>query len=171
VNTDTGSFRFQNATADTLHVAGDLVALGADPAQISECVFDNRTFTATRLLAAALSSLAASPDGKIVWAHVTRDDFTTLGAADEDTEGFVNYMRGVRGADVGLLFREMADGRVRVSLRGRETVDVGAIAQAFGGGGHRMAAGCTLPAPLAVAERTLVAAVQGALAGAHGDRS
>ena len=161
--TDTGSFRFQNVTADTLTVAARLIDAGASPSFVSEHVFENRTFAATKLLGLALSSLSRTPDGRIAWAHVTRDDFARLGAADEDSEGLVNPVRSVRGAEVGVSFREMPDGTVRVSLRSREGVDVGKIAQQFGGGGHRMAAGCTLTVPLAEAETAVLDALQAAL--------
>ena len=162
--TDTGSFRFQNVTPNTLRVAAELLEAGAPPAYISEHVFDNRTFAATRLLGHALSGLSQTPDGRVVWTRITALDFATLGATDQDTEGVVNYVRGVRGAEAGLLFREMADGKIRVSLRSRETVNVAEIAQKFGGGGHRMASGCTLEVPLAEAEQAVVEAVTAALA-------
>lgn len=158
--TDTGSFRFQNVTPNTLRVAAELLEAGAPPAHISENVFDNRTFAATRLLGAALAAMQQTPDGKIVWTHVTALDFQTFGAKDADTEGIVSYVRGVRGADAGILFREMADGQIRVSLRSREGLDVSQIAARFGGGGHRMASGCTLPGPLTEAEQIVLAAVQ-----------
>lgn len=163
VITDTGSFRFQNVTPNTFHVAAALLNAGAPPAHISENVFENRTFAATKLLGHALSSLMQTPDGRIVWARVTARDFAALGAADADTEGVVNYARGVRGADVGVLFREMADGKIRVSLRSREIINVAEVAQRFGGGGHRMAAGCTLQVPLPEAERLVVDAIRSAL--------
>lgn len=168
VITDTGSFRFQNVTPNTFRVAADLLEAGAPPAHVSENVFENRTFAATRLLGQALSALSQTPDGRIVWAHISAQDFTTLGATDEDTEGVVNYVRGVRGAEAGVLFREMAavgdaPPKIRISLRSREGVNVALVAQQFGGGGHRMAAGCTLSLPLAEAETTIVAALQAAL--------
>ncbi len=168
VITDTGSFRFQNVTPNTFRVAADLLEAGAPPAHVSENVFENRTFAATQLLGHALSSLGQTPDGRIVWAHITAQDFALLGATDEDTEGVVNYVRGVRGADVGILFREMAappgeTPKIRISLRSRETVNVALIAQSFGGGGHRMAAGCTLALPLPETERAVVEAVRAAL--------
>jgi phosphoesterase RecJ-like protein len=163
VITDTGSFRFQNVTPNTFHVAASLLTAGAPPAFISENVFENRTFAATRLLGHALSSLSQAAEGRVVWAHITSADFEALGATDEDTEGVVNYARGVRGAVAGMLFREMRDGTVRVSLRSQETVNVAVIAQNFGGGGHRMASGCTLHVPLAEAERLVVDAVLAAL--------
>ena len=158
--TDTGSFRFQNVTPGTLRTAALLVAAGASPPLISENVFENKTFAGTRLLGRALSSLSQSPDGRIVWAHITAADFRSLGAIDAETEGIVNYVRGIRGAEVGMLFREMDNGRIRVSLRSRESVNVAELAQDFGGGGHRMASGCTLNVPLPDAELALVAAAQ-----------
>ncbi|MDQ2799194.1 MAG: bifunctional oligoribonuclease/PAP phosphatase NrnA, partial [Armatimonadota bacterium] len=161
--TDTGSFRFQNVTADTMTVAARLIDAGASPAFVSEHVFENRTFAATKLLGLALSSLSRTLDGRIAWAHVTREDFARLGATDEDSEGLVNPVRSVRGAEVGVSFREMPDGAVRVSLRSREGVDVGQIAQKFGGGGHRMAAGCTLNLPLAEAEAAVLDSLRAAL--------
>ena len=164
VITDTGSFRFQNVTPNTLRVAAKLLEAGAPPAHISENVFENRTFAATRLLGQALAALSQTPDGQVIWTHITAQDFRTIGATDQDTEGVVNYVRGVRGAEVGLLFREMETGKIRVSLRSRESVNVAEIAARFGGGGHRMASGCTLDAPLADAEQAVVRAVQGALA-------
>jgi phosphoesterase RecJ-like protein len=163
VITDTGSFRFQNVTPNTFLVAADLLNAGAPPAYISENVFENRTFAATKLLGHALAALSEAAEGRVVWTRITAQDFAELGATDEDTEGVVNYARGVRGALVGLLFREMADGKIRVSLRSHEKVNVAEIAQSFGGGGHRMAAGCTLTTPLAEAEQAVVQAILAAL--------
>ncbi len=163
--TDTGSFRFQNVTPNTLQVAAALLEAGAPPAFISEHVFENRTFAATRLLGHALSSLQQTPDGRIVWAHIMASDFAELGATDQDTEGIVSYVRGVRDAEVGILFREVAGGGIRVSLRSRETVNVAAVAEKFGGGGHRMASGCTASLPLAEAEAAVIAAVQSSSTG------
>jgi phosphoesterase RecJ-like protein len=164
VITDTGSFRFQNVTPPTFRIAADLIEHGAPPAHVSENVFDNRSLAATQLLGAALADLRYTPDEKVIWAVVKNEDFVRFGATDQDTEGIVNFVRGVRGADVGILFRELPDGSVRTSLRSREHVNVAVIAQQFGGGGHRMASGCTLPPPLATSEKALVDAVVKALA-------
>ena len=157
--TDTGSFRFQNVTPNTLHVAAALLEAGAPPAFISEHVFENRTFAATQLLGYALSSLKKTAGGRIVWAHITASDFAEVSATDQDTEGIVSYVRGVQDAEVGILFREMAGGGVRVSLRARDTVNVAEVAAQFGGGGHRMASGCSVELPLAEAEAAVIQAV------------
>lgn len=147
--TDTGSFRFMNVTPNTFNLAARLQRHGALPAPIAELVFENRTFASLKLLGRALASLQTTLDGKVAWATVTADDFAELGAADVDTEGIVNHVRSVQGADIGILFREVPGKDVRISLRGREGADVNRIAAVFGGGGHRLAAGCSIGAPLA----------------------
>ena len=170
VATDTGSFRFANVTPQTLHIAAALREAGAVPADVAEHVFDNKTLSATCLLGYALTSLQASDGGRLVWATLSQADFHAAQATDEDSEGIVSYVRGVRGADVGVLLRDVSQPAdalptVRVSLRGRESVDVSAVAAGFGGGGHRMAAGCTLRVSLADAEAQVLAAVRAALSG------
>ena len=158
--TDTGSFRFLNVTPRTLRIAAETVAAGASPDRIAEQVFENKPFAAQKLLGRALQSMRRSADGRIVWAHVSQADFTEIGGTDQDTEGIVSAVRAVRGADVALFLREMATGRIRVSLRSRDPFDVSLVAQHFGGGGHRLASGCTLDGPLAEAEARLVAEVE-----------
>ncbi|BDI32258.1 phosphoesterase RecJ-like protein [Capsulimonas corticalis] len=159
VITDTGSFRFQNVTPNTFHVAASLLEHGAPPAYISENVFENRSFAATKMLGATLSTLTSTANGRVIWAHASLEDFVALGATDEDTEGIVNYVRGVRDAEVGVFFREMPGGSVRISLRSRDTVNVAEIAAQFGGGGHKMAAGCSVARPLAEAEKLVIDAI------------
>lgn len=161
--TDTGSFRFMNVTPRTLRISASLIEAGASPATISEQVFDNRPFSATKLLGLALSTLSHTPDGRIMWAHVTKEAFADAGATDEDTEGFINSIRAVRGTQIALLFREIEKGKVRISLRSIEGVDVSVIAAQFGGGGHRMASGCSFRGSLPDAEEALVAACISAL--------
>lgn len=161
--TDTGSFRFMNVTPRTMAIAGAMIALGASPNRIAEAVFENKPFAAQKLLGRALDALQRTDDGRIVWSHITQEDFLAFDATDEDTDGIVNTVRAVRGAEVALFFREMASGRLRVSLRAKDPHDVSKVAARFGGGGHRLAAGCSLDGPLAQAEATLVAAVQEAL--------
>lgn len=155
--TDTGSFRFLNVTPRTFLLAARLQRLGALPAPIAENVFENRSFASLKLLGRALDSLQTTPDGRIAWAHVTAQDYTELGATDAETEGIVNHVRAVREAQVGILFREVPGRKVRVSIRARDGADVNKVARVFGGGGHKLAAGCSLDPPLEEAERLVVA--------------
>jgi phosphoesterase RecJ-like protein len=162
--TDTGSFRFLNVTPRTMVIAAEMIAVGASPNTIAECVFENKSWAAQKLLGRALESMRQTDDGRVVWAHVSKEDYADLGATDEATEGIVNAVRSVQGADVALLLREMPSGKIRVSLRARPPADVSLIASHFGGGGHRLASGCTLDGPLPEAEARLVAEAQRILA-------
>jgi phosphoesterase RecJ-like protein len=158
--TDTGSFRFMNVTQRTMELAGEFIARGASPNAIAENVFENKPFAAQKLLGRALESLQRTADGRVAWARVTKEDFAEFGATDEATEGIINSVRAVQGTEVALLFREMPSGKLRVSLRARAPYDVATVAARFGGGGHRLASGCTMEGPSPLAEATLVAAVE-----------
>ena len=147
--TDTGSFKYPNVTSQTLEAAAQLTALGAHPAPINERVYESRSFANVKLLGRALETLQRSDDGRVAWSSISSHDFAEFGATDEETEGIVSHIRAVRGVDVAIFFREIPGGKVRISLRGRDGVsDVNKIANVFGGGGHRLAAGCSLDPPL-----------------------
>lgn len=157
--TDTGSFRFRNTTPQTFQIASALTAVGASPNPIAEAVFENRPFASLKILGRALERMQISEDGKVVWSSVMQTDFAETGAADNDTDGVSTQLQSVRGAQVALFLRETEKGTFRVSLRSKEPFDVSAIAAKFGGGGHKLASGCSLPGPLADAEARLLASV------------
>jgi phosphoesterase RecJ-like protein len=159
VVTDTGSFRYMNVTPGTFRIGGQLMKAGACPAAISELVFENRSMESIKLLGRALDSLRVTADGKVAWAHVQARDYEELSATDEETEGIVSHVRAVKGALVGILFREIPGKKVRISLRARHGYDVNRVANAFGGGGHKLAAGCSLDPPLENAESAVLAEV------------
>ena len=155
--TDTGSYRYPNATPGTFELSAHLQRLGAQPAAISELVFENRSYASLKLLGRALASLQTTPDGRIAWARVTAQDFADTNGEDADTEGIVSHVRAVKGAQIGILFREAPGKKVRISLRAREGANVNKLANVFGGGGHKLAAGCSLDPPLADAEQQVIA--------------
>ncbi len=161
--TDTGSFRYMNVTPNTFRIAGALMRCGACPAAISELVFENRSLGSIKLLGRALDSLRISEDGRVAWAHVRARDFEELAATDEDTEGIVNNVRAIDTVQVGVLFREIPGHKIRISLRARDGQDVSRVAQVYGGGGHRLAAGCHREPPLEEAEAEVIAEVQRSL--------
>ncbi|HHV78922.1 MAG TPA: bifunctional oligoribonuclease/PAP phosphatase NrnA [Firmicutes bacterium] len=142
--TDTGSFRYTNTTAHALLVASRLVEFGANPNEVSEHVYETKSISSLRLLARALDNLKVDPSGKVAWLTLTKEDMKAAGASEEESEGLVSYARMVRGAEVGILFRETENGSVKVGLRSRKWVDVAALAKEFGGGGHPRASGCTI---------------------------
>lgn len=158
--TDTGSFRFSNVTSSTLRTAADLLDQGASVSEIAQKVYETRPLSSIRLLGMALSTLRTASNGRIAYTSVTQAQMAASGATEAETEGIVNYVRGVRGVQVGILFREGSDGSTRVSLRSGDGLDVSQVARLFGGGGHKAAAGCTIERPLEESIGLVVDAVQ-----------
>lgn len=165
--TDTGGFRFANVRPQTLRVAAALMEAGAHPAPIYEAVYGTRAFAVTRLLGRLLATAERTPDGLVVWGQLTQADFRRWDLSTGCTEGFVDQLRMVEGAEVALFFREEPDGEIRVSLRSRGNVNVARVAEEFGGGGHAPAAGCSLFVPMKDAVRRVVETVTIHLHGAH----
>jgi len=140
--TDTGLYRYMNVSPSTFRLSATLMEAGASPAQIAEEVFERRSFPSVRLLGRALEHIRQEEEGKLVWSYLSYEDFTELEATDEDTEGIITQLRAVRDSVVLALLREVKPGRVRVSVRSRdERFDMATLAEKFGGGGHRLAAG------------------------------
>src|SRR5277367_5790421 len=147
--TDTGSFMFEGTNEHTFTVARELVLAGADPALCARSVYFAHSTAKMRLLGAALSNLHR--EGALAWIWVTTEQMERLGAKEEDCEGLVNYALSIQDVEVAAFFRELPDGRFRVSLRSKGQLDVAAIAEQFGGGGHACASGCSLDGPLSIA--------------------
>jgi phosphoesterase RecJ-like protein len=146
VLTDTGSFCFPGTTARTFELAEELVRCGADPVHIAHNVYFCAALSKMRLLGGALSSLRR--EGNLVWMNVTQSMIESCEATEEDCEGLVNYALAIGGIEVALFFRELPDRNFRVSLRSKGNVNVAAIAESFGGGGHECASGCGVNGPL-----------------------
>ena len=155
VLTDTGSFHYGNSSPAAFEVAGRMVAAGAEPWRVASAVYEDEPFARYDLLGRALGTLTVSCGGKFATLAVTRGMYRAAGATKEMTDQFVNYARAIRGVEIAAFFRELPDGRFKVSMRSRGSVDVSAIGVRFGGGGHRNAAGGELEGPLDRAGRTL----------------
>lgn len=162
VLTDTGSFCFSGTSERTFALARELVRCGADPAQCAQSVYFANPTSKMRLLGAALSNLHR--EGNLVWMYITRLQFDRCGAFDEDAEGLVNYALSIAGVEVAVFFREMPDKRYRVSLRSKGAVNVAAVAETFGGGGHECASGCSLDGPFSTASERILAQLRMGLA-------
>jgi bifunctional oligoribonuclease and PAP phosphatase NrnA len=143
--TDTGRFQYTNTTPKALRLAAELVEAGADVHRIFQGVYESVQFAKLKLLARALERAQVYEGGRIVVSYLLRNDFTEVGAAEPYSEGIIDYLRAVEGADMAVLIREppRTDGPTRrVSLRAsQDELDVSAIARKSGGGGHRQAAG------------------------------
>lgn len=146
--TDTGGFRYSNTTPKVMSMASELLGYGVNGPMLSENLLEEMTPSQIKILIKALSTLEMSSDGLISWVHITPESMVECGAINEDLEGIVNYPRNISGVEVGILFKVIDDTAVKVSLRSSGTVDVAALAQMFGGGGHVRAAGCRIEGTL-----------------------
>jgi phosphoesterase RecJ-like protein len=142
--TDTGRFQYTNTTPKSLRLAAELVEAGADIHAVFQQVYESVEFAKLKLLARALERARVLEGGLIVVSYLVRTDFAEVGAAEPYSEGIIDYLRAVEGAELAALIREPPrdDAERRVSLRASiDELDVSAIARSFGGGGHRQAAG------------------------------
>lgn len=160
---DTGWFRHSNSTPATFTLAAELVKAGAKPDILYDLLFDQNTLPRMRLTGLVLERLRTESNGRIAYSEIRKGDYALTGAVPQDTEDMVNYTRGIIGVEVGLFFMEQPRGGVKVSFRSRSVVDVGKVAESFGGGGHRLASGAIVEAPLEEVQQRVVAAVKAAL--------
>jgi phosphoesterase RecJ-like protein len=144
IATDCGWFRFPATDARTLHVAADLVAAGAQPSRINAAIYEQDATARLRLIGRMLQSLQLHANDRLAVMYIRREDFEATGADSSLTEDLVNEAARLGCTEATLLFTEEADGTIRVNLRSKRTLDVAALAAAFGGGGHKRAAGARL---------------------------
>jgi bifunctional oligoribonuclease and PAP phosphatase NrnA len=154
--TDTGRFQYANTTARALRLAAELVEAGADVHRVFQGVYENVAFAKLKLVARALDNAKVYEGGRMIVSHLEREDFDAAGAEEPYSEGIIDYLRAVEGAELAALIRQppTKDGpQRRVSLRTTEQgLDVSAIARKSGGGGHKQAAG--FPSEASVEEIT-----------------
>jgi bifunctional oligoribonuclease and PAP phosphatase NrnA len=145
VVTDTGRFQYTNTTPKALRLAAELVEAGADVHRVFQGVYESVEFAKLKLLARALERAQVYEGGRLVVSYLLRSDFTELNVAEAFSEGIIDYLRAVEGAEMAALIREppRREGPPRrVSLRAsNDELDVSAIARKSDGGGHRQAAG------------------------------
>jgi len=163
VLTDTGAFCFSGTNERTFALAQELVRCGAEPSRVAQNVYFSNPASKMRLLGAALSNLQR--EGKLAWMWISREDMQRCQAVEEDCEGLVNYALSVSGVEVTAFFRELPDGRYRVSLRSKGAVNVSNIAAGFNGGGHECASGCSVLVTVTAATESILPELRSALAG------
>jgi phosphoesterase RecJ-like protein len=145
--TDTGRFMYENTSADSHRMAAELIEAGVQPQRVYQRIYESLPFARMQLLQRALAHAERFDDGTVTRLTLTASDFDETGAAANDAEGIVDHARAIDGTLVAVLIRELEGertGKRKVSLRSTDgRVDVSEIARAFGGGGHRQAAGAT----------------------------
>lgn len=159
--TDTQSFQTSSTTPQTLHTAAELIAAGADMHAVVTAIYFSIPLSTLRLNALAMAEL--QQEGGLVWARVTQAQLAASEAGDEAADDLINRVQRVAGMRICALFKERVDGTVKLSLRSQPGINVAAIAQRWGGGGHTQAAGATLSMDLATAELTVLPLLREAL--------
>ena len=165
--TDTGSFHFSNTTDRTLKVASELIKAGAKPARISEAVYNNYPWSRIELMRQVLGTVKRDESGRIAMLRQTLAMRKEADAVDGDNNGFVNIPLAARDVMAVVYMREVGPDEYRVSLRSKGDINVARVAEKFGGGGHRNAAGLRIVGDWDEKERELVAAVKDAVDKAH----
>ncbi|MCU1290262.1 MAG: Exopolyphosphatase-related protein [Acidobacteria bacterium] len=157
--TDTGSFHFPNTTDRTLKVASELVKAGVKPAQISEAVYNSYPWSRIELMRQVLNTVKRDPSGKVAWMRQTLEMRVNAGMVDGDNNGFVNIPLAAKEVVAAIYMRETAPNYFRVSLRSKGEINVAKVAEKFGGGGHKNAAGLRVEGDWDEKEKEIVAEV------------
>lgn len=158
--TDTGRFQYSNTRPRTLEIAADLITAGAEPAVIGRHVYDEAPFGYLKASAIALGRAELDVDLGVVSTIITETDLDSVGLSWGDTDNLIDLLRLPIEADTAVLVKGHDDGRVKVSMRSRGATDVGSLAAAMGGGGHRLAAGFTFDGQPEDARRRVLDAVE-----------
>lgn len=144
LSTDTGCFQYANTNAAAFRAAAELLRMGADNAKINWIFFRKVSVARLKLESMIYSGLRFYRDGKIVVATVTRRMLAESGAGEDDLDDLAGLSGRAEGAVLNITIREQPDGSSKISVRSNEEVSSSAICAVFGGGGHEMAAGCTI---------------------------
>ncbi|HZL89904.1 MAG TPA: DHH family phosphoesterase [Pirellulaceae bacterium] len=163
IATDTGWYRFASTTSDTYRYASRLVAAGADPAAIYNALYEQETLGRVKLRGEILARTTAELGGRLVHTYVLVDDFARTGSLPSDTEDAINLTLTVAGTQFAAIFVQQPGGGFKISFRSRCDVDCSKLAEQFGGGGHKAAAGASLPGTLEEVRTRVLDAVRAAM--------
>lgn len=161
--TDTGWFRFPNADSRTLHAAARLIDAGVRPNLLYQELYERSSLARLKLHSRVLARVTAEFDGRLGHTYVLQKDFEETGALPADTEDLVNDCLTLEGAACAFILVEQKSRQVKASLRSRAGLNVAKVAEQFGGGGHKQAAGAMLAGPLAAAQTRILQALKTAL--------
>lgn len=163
IATDTGWYRFGSTTGDTYRFAGQLVDAGARPNEIYRELYEQDTLARLQLVGRTLARAQSELEGRLIHTAVFRSDFQETGAIASDTEDVINLTLTVAGTQVAVILVEQPDGKFKISFRSRSSFDCSKLAEIFGGGGHKAAAGAMTPGPFDAAQKKVLDAVRSAM--------
>ena len=146
--TDTGRFQYGSTSPEVLRIAARLREEAFDHARLAQALYADGSVAYLHLLGRVLDRVTFVPEAGLVWTHLVRTDLEEAGVPIQETDDLIDLVRMAREADVAAVLKEQVDGGFKVSLRSRGDTDVAAVAETFGGGGHRLASGYTSKASL-----------------------
>ena len=168
--TDTGSFHFSSISPRTFAICGDALEAGVDPVLVARQVYDSSSMGRLRLFGALLNSMRVDATGRIAILYLDHEMTRAAEGTYDDTEGLINQPLTVKEIQAVVFFKQEQGDEYRVSMRSKGSVDIGAVAKEFGGGGHKNAAGCTATGPFGALEQTFVGKIERAIDGRAASR-
>lgn len=159
ITTDTGNFQYTNTTKTTHLITADLFDIGIDLEKISVEVYQNIRHEKLKIMNEVINTIEMLYDGQADIAYVTQEMLEKTGALMEETEGIIETLRNISGVEISAFLKETKPNEIKIGLRSKTYGDVSGIAQSFGGGGHKKAAGCTLHTTLQEAKKLISAAI------------
>ncbi len=163
LSTDTGSFKYNNTDVRAHTMAIDMLKLGVKPYDIYQQIYEQVEHAQVRLMGLMIGNIQFSEDKRISWSIITQQMFHDAGAGKSDTDGFSEYLRSIKGVEVGILLREVGENETRISLRSKGKVVINRVAQKLGGGGHDFASGISMVVSGAEVVESLVPMIQAAI--------
>ncbi len=163
IATDTGWFRFPSVTAETYRVIGRLIEAGVVPSEVYGDLYERDTIGRLKLRGTILARTVSELDGRLMHTYVKKEDFAETGALPSDTEDAINLTLAVEGAQAAVIFVEQLKGGFKLSFRSRCAMDSNKVAQLFGGGGHKAAAGAFQEGTLEEVQNRVLPAVREAI--------
>jgi phosphoesterase RecJ-like protein len=163
VATDTGWFRFSSTTSATMRLAAKLMDAGVRPDDLYQQLYENESLGRLRLIGRTLSKIQTELGGRLAYTYIALEDFDAVGALPSDSEDIINMALSVRGTEFAVIFVEQRTGGFKISFRSRCNADCSRIAEQFGGGGHRKAAGAFIRGALSEVQTLALDAVRAAM--------
>jgi bifunctional oligoribonuclease and PAP phosphatase NrnA len=161
--TDTGSFHYSGISPRTFDICRQALEAGIDPVRMARRVFDSSSVARLKLFGAALNAMQIDANGRIAVMHLDHEMTRAAGGTYEDTDGLINEPLTVQAIQAVIFFKQIDGDEYRVSMRSKGAVDISAVAAAFGGGGHKNAAGCTATGSIDALKKLFVEKVNGAI--------
>lgn len=158
--TDTGSFRHANTTSKTMQIASELIGLGIKPERIYSRLYENNTVADSRLMSKIISDFSFSQDQQIAWVKINQNIFRKIYERGEIYDKVLTFAKSIKTVKVVFILSQVNRQSVKVSFRSKVPFSVQRIAMVFGGGGHKLAAGCTIAGTLTQAQQLVLKEVR-----------